>query len=684
MSWALSIREMKQAALIYMDRSGGLEKFIDDCKKYHESTHSYAVYQFVISINPTDVTELNATLGNYILHEPLRAAHIFQMVCDAAIKTLSLIGQYQTEAQINVVLKLTHLPELPSYRLRLSEFPLDYKSQRLYMMEGIVIAMTTVTKYTQGARFLCSDENCPFSEGFRYIRVHVPGASESATVRHDFVCDLCALPLKEDMKYRVLGEKQVVDLIDTEALQHFQGFSSNCQNYRLQSYAVFVRDNLINKMKIGGRYRVVGIPVCGPNGSQVTVCIEANNIHQYIAEGSSNISSSFQDLHSMTQSSPWIFTAILANIFASEIVPLGIYNPLKLCILLSLVQTCHEEKETGNVLDLLVITSDTLIVDRLMNYGISLIPRGVRHFSSNDIFATITKDERGTGTASIQACSALIAKGGICLIGDMSLYKKDKLDHLQSVLESRNTSVFIPGKKYGEDIDHQLFIPVQCNFWSYVDSCPKSMFKTESAFTGQMDLSVVPFNLLDAFGMFVYCKDTSQSQCILPLVHHSLRRAVNPGAPLCLASQQFTSQDYEKLIAYAKNLQVTVTSKAERLIHGYYLASRRVRTDMRGSKISTSALRHLFSMSEAHAKLSLRREVTEEDVLIAILLFEISLTLKHGTSVFCVSTNALFPFELHNEESLHQRDMYLRDCLNHLLQFISTYGPGNSLSTFEE
>ncbi|MEE6521903.1 hypothetical protein FKM82_020257 [Ascaphus truei] len=69
---------------------------------------------------------------------------------------------------------------------------------------------------------------------------------------------------------------------------------------------------------------------------------------------------------------------------------------------------------------------------RLLSYSICVVPRGVRHFSSCDIFATVTKDEHGTGTASVQACSALLATGGICLIGDMSLHKKDRLDHLQS------------------------------------------------------------------------------------------------------------------------------------------------------------------------------------------------------------------------------------------------------------
>lgn len=69
---------MKEAALVYLDRSGGLQKFIDDCKYYNDSKQSYAVYRFNILINPSDVVELDAELGNHILHHPLKAAQVFQ------------------------------------------------------------------------------------------------------------------------------------------------------------------------------------------------------------------------------------------------------------------------------------------------------------------------------------------------------------------------------------------------------------------------------------------------------------------------------------------------------------------------------------------------------------------------------------------------------------------------------
>lgn len=41
-------------------------------------------------------------------------------------------------------------------------------------------------------------------------------------------------------------------------------------------------------------------------------------------------------------------------------------------------------------------------------------------------------------------------------------------------METRTLSVFIPGKKYGEDADQQLSFPVQCSFWAVTDSSRRS------------------------------------------------------------------------------------------------------------------------------------------------------------------------------------------------------------------
>uniref|UniRef100_A0A8C2P596 Minichromosome maintenance domain-containing protein 2 n=1 Tax=Capra hircus TaxID=9925 RepID=A0A8C2P596_CAPHI len=605
----MSNLKMKEAALIYLDRSGGLQKFIDDCKYYNDSKQSYAVYRFNVLINPSDIVELDAELGNHILHQPLKAAQVFQ--------------------SINIVLKLTHLPPLPSYCLDLCEFPRDYTSQRFYTMQGIVIAMTTVTKYTQGARFLCSDEACPLSKGFQYVRVHVPGATESATVRNDFLCNLCSSSLQEDRKFRVLGDKQIVEIITAKSLHAFQGYCNN-QPFRFQSLTVFLRDESVNKMNIGNEYKVIGIPTCVKT-SQTAVCVEANSITFCIPKVPSGISDNFRCLLSLTSSSCWKFTAILANIFASQIVPPGTYNLLKLCLLMSLVQTHNKELE--NCLDILIVTSDTLLIDRLLNFSINLVPRGIRHSVSTEIFPTLSRNKYGTGAVSIQAGSALLAKGGICFIGDLATHKKDKLEQLQSAVESRSITVYISGKKFGDDVDQQMTFPVQCSFWSFLDmdSPSRRNIQKTNMLIGQMDCSLIPANLVESFALLINCNESSSCHPLLPTVQHTLKKAIDPEGLLYLASKQFTTEDFEKLLAFAKNLNVEFSLEAERMIHGYYLASRRIRTDsIYGSKLSASALKYLVSLSEAHARLNLRNKVLKEDVLIAALLFETSLTLKYG------------------------------------------------------
>lgn len=72
---------------------------------------------------------------------------------------------YLVPHEVNVILRLTHLPPFPEYTMDLWRFPRGYGPVRPVSMEGLVISMTRVTKYTQGARFLCQNDHCPCSTG---------------------------------------------------------------------------------------------------------------------------------------------------------------------------------------------------------------------------------------------------------------------------------------------------------------------------------------------------------------------------------------------------------------------------------------------------------------------------------------------------------------------------------------
>lgn len=126
------------------------------------------------------------------------------------------------------------------------------------------------------------------------------------------------------------------------------------------------------------------------------------------------------------------------------------------------------------------------------------------------------------------------------------IYSQTDVFFLILVLESRATTVFIPGKKYGEEADQQVTISLQTNFWSYVDSSSKKHIQKDNFLIGQMDMSLIPPNLVDGFGLLIHDEFPS-CQLSSPLVHHILKKAIHPEAMLYKVSQQFRMQDYEEV-----------------------------------------------------------------------------------------------------------------------------------------
>ncbi|XP_077480785.1 minichromosome maintenance domain-containing protein 2 isoform X1 [Stigmatopora argus] len=675
---------LQKSVLSYLNTSGGLSKLAHDCESFHDHQHDEAVYRFCINVDLSDVIELDAELGNCILHDHQRATTLFQSVCFAAIKTLSLVDKIHTECQVHVILKLTHLPPFPEYNLDLASFPRMRPKMMPVVMEGLVIATTRVTKYTRGARFLCSNDNCPFSKGFHTIRVHTPGATESVTVRKDFICNACTSALKEDVKFRVLGDKQFVELIHGDALNVLRGHQQSSLRY--QSITLFLRDELCNVMSIGQRYRVIGIPAHVHRAPNITWSVEANSVQPWEPEYPREINNKFKELLKATRDSPWRFSAVITHCFGLDVVPPGLFNTLKLCLLLSLVQTETNEKNTLFNLDLLVTTDDKLILDRLMTYGLSLAQRGVRHPASGKLFASLSQDEHGAGTANIHAGSVLLAGGGVCMLGDLSGFKKDKLDAIQSALDSRTVTVFIPGKKYGEDVDQHLSFPVSCSFWALTDStrAPWRSNKDYDATLGTAELGSIPPQLADRFGLVVQCVDHAGNQVALAQAVHTLQQAVHPGERLYPSLVDISSEDYKELVAYAQNLHADLSASAQMIIHGYYMASRTVRSKSHSSEMSVASIKLLISLAEAHCKLSLRRQVLEEDAVIAVLLCENSITLKHGTGVLVIPPDAVFPGDLGDADSLLRRDQSLEQLHQSILRFINSYAPQPDAYATEE
>lgn len=102
------ILSLKESVLVYLDISGGLQKLTEDCKQFDgrpaawrnktllaiaanmanftivanfpDSLQAEAVYRFCVTVNPSDVIEVDPLLGDCILRDPLKATWLFQSV----------------------------------------------------------------------------------------------------------------------------------------------------------------------------------------------------------------------------------------------------------------------------------------------------------------------------------------------------------------------------------------------------------------------------------------------------------------------------------------------------------------------------------------------------------------------------------------------------------------------------
>ncbi|XP_066294840.1 minichromosome maintenance domain-containing protein 2-like [Branchiostoma lanceolatum] len=649
---------LEESTVEYLDRSGALQILIQDCRTRAEiesrQDKPIAVFRFVLTVDPVDLVNFDSTLGNLVLHYPLDAGRIFQDVVYLSIKALDLIPQVESRNQILVHLSISTLPSLPSYSLNLRDLSCQAVEQRYFQFEGIVSSMTNVIQYTQSARYQCPESGCVGSEPYTYIRLHTAGASESRTIRPDFECHYCGNILEEDVSCRVLADKRVVKMMDPAAIPGLS-WSPGAEGRRHQAVTVFLREELVQGIEMGAHYSVVGIPTIDRCRGDITMSIEANSIVKHVVQPSPSVAlpDSVARLHQDRLGSPYSFAASLAFAFASSVSPPGTYHKLKLSMLLSLVSTHSNDKtKDGGGLHVMAVGSDTLLLSRLLTYCTAISSRCVHHTVDKHLFAKVTKDTHGTGrfqrTCSIDAGSLLLSHGGCCFLGDVGQMKKDVQSSLQGVMEKDAVTVQIPKKYEDSGVLQSLELPIRCSIWAYTDpnTCKKPAAIAAADLYLQQELGNVSKTLADCFSLVCYMDGTSETGDMYAeslLVEDILNCAMLEEEDLENVSELLSTEDIKQFLQVACCLQPQLTPTAEYLIQGYFVSSRRLRSNsIQSCPFPPTALRTLTAVACAHAKLSLRTYVAEEDALMSIYLFEESVTSRYGYSILGIQPTPHF------------------------------------------
>ncbi|KAK7500600.1 hypothetical protein BaRGS_00008175 [Batillaria attramentaria] len=419
-------------------------------------------------------------------------------------------------------------------------------------------------------------------EGFVRLQGVVLGITATVTYTRRFKCTHCFMALKEVKSQRTLS------------------------------------DDLCQFVKLGQRYEMVGTQRMNFEAENIACMFEVNNMtavdYSLMRPLDSNgavtmLPASVRCLYARWGNVSLVFPHLMALKLADQVIPKSCFFKLKLLLLISLVLPPEVSR-----LHVLAVSSETHLVHRLLEFCASLGSHSIRHSCLSTLGAKASASRFPWSPYFIQAGSLVLASHGVCTVGDLQgLKRADRLE-LQAALSEGRVLVTLEAKHTG-GLPHVVTLPLSCQVWAHT--------LLNTANNGSSSITDLPPALFDAFSVVCQCDtgDTASVDITEALVFSTLA----------------SSMSY---IAVARQQKSVMTVEAEWLLTSYLIAARHARSHASSSTASSalpvSAMHTLQSLAHGLCKLSLHHDVTETDALMAIFLYEESLSARLGVSGLCV------------------------------------------------
>ncbi|GAB1608754.1 minichromosome maintenance domain-containing protein 2-like [Argonauta hians] len=632
------------SVLYFMDKRNIFKTVKEACQKY-EKMENCTFYSFVVEIDSIEIHDENPYLGNMLLNSTNQMTGLFQEVIYYYITLLKLVRTGVELSQVSVVLRLTSVPNIPGiYSIQtFRELLATPEKSRMITLRGIVTGMTALSKYTHHTIYDCPIAGCPGSSSKEYIRTHIPGATEDQIIRNNFDCIYCGSILEEIKPCRYLEDKIIAEVAPSQAF-------TNSNSFRHQAILVYIRDDLIKMVHLGKEHQFFGIVRRDMKDSEISVTVEANNVttipFQPFSGNFKHLPNTLWNIYQNSTETPWRFASSLAYYFADKIAPQGSFWTLKLSVLLNLVCSGCEDSDP---LHILVIGQESQMISRLLHYSLQYCPRSVTHSVNNHLTGKVSADTYCMAPYFVEAGSLLLASSGVCYLGDVAQYKKSFVENLRSILIEKKIKLEV-GAKFTSGLPHVLEYSLNTRIWAFDSTNFKTAEKYEELVVSKSNFVNQLGYLMEAFNFIIFTNPNDNER----LTDHVLAKYFKEDY-----QRSPIDSDLLELITNLRSWEVNLTQDCEYILKNYYIASRRARSvSMDCSLVPASALRVLSHMTQSFAKLSLRHRALECDAMMAIRLYEESLMLRFGMSVFDVHLSqhndgeTLDSFLRHNDSTM--------------------------------
>ncbi len=384
-----------------------------------------------------------------------------------------------------------------------------------------------------------------------------------------------------------------------------------------RSVEVHLTEDLVDSSRPGDRVTIVGIPSIEQRSSRsplFELFIEANSIS--VSEKTlEEISITREDEERIREISrdPWIREKIIASIAPSIYGQWNLKEAIALLLFGGVPKHMPDGTRIRGDIHVLFVGDPGVAKSQLLQSAARIAPRAVytsgKGSTAAGLTAAVVKDPK-TGEYFLEAGALVLADGGVAVIDEIDKMRPDDRAAIHEAMEQQVISISKAGIVARLNARASVLAAGNPRFGIYMPNRP---------FADNVDL---PPTIISRFDLIFVVRDIIDKNRDAKLAEYVLEAHSNvdrfkPEIDLTLL---------KKYIIYARRyVRPKLTPPAKNLIKDFFVSLRSMASplDEKGEKlysipITARQLEAIIRISEAHAKMALKEEVTEEDAEEAI------------------------------------------------------------------
>ncbi len=586
---------------------GIAERFIDFIRNYRDENGEYKYMARLRRMMNFDLKSLAVDYGDLYRYD----TELAEMLVDDPRTVLAEAG--------NAVREIVEL-ENPEYAEAKKEFTVriyglyetvkirELRSEhigRLVQVEGIVTRMHPIRSRLVRAVFRhdkCGGE----------FEWPPPGEAMGDTIERPSVCPVCGegggkfLLVKEKSKY-IDWQKIVLQ----ERPEDVPG------GQMPRSVEVQLTEDLVDSSRPGDRVTIVGVPTIVQVSSRsplFELYIEANSI-RVSEKALEEISITREDEEKIRELArdPWVRERIIASIAPSIYGQWDLKEAIALLLFGGVPKVMPDGTRIRGDIHVLFVGDPGVAKSQLLQSAARIAPRAVytsgKGSTAAGLTAAVVKDPK-TGEYFLEAGALVLADGGVAVIDEIDKMRPDDRVAIHEAMEQQVISISKAGIVARLNARASVLAAGNPKFGIYIPKKP---------FTDNVDL---PPTIISRFDLIFVVRDIISRErdrmlATYVLEAHSNVERFKPEIDITLL---------KKYIIYARRyVRPRLTPQAKNMIRDFFVTLRSSATplDDEGDRITSipitaRQLEAIIRISEAHAKMALKEEVTEEDAEEAI------------------------------------------------------------------